>query len=101
MQFIRFFSILAWIIILTSACRTSFIKTAAAFVNPPREGAAAILDHYGGYQCPDNALTCERLYVPFDYFNSATSKRIDVVLAVLPGTGDNSGQLLDLMEVGE
>ncbi len=91
---IKLISTLACIIIVATACLPTHNNPTAAPTNPPREDTAAILKRLGGYPCPDSAFTCVKLSVPLDHFDSANSKTINVVFAVLPATGERKGMFV-------
>ena len=59
-----------------------------------REDTEAILDHLGGYPCPDSDFTCIDLEVPLDHFDSSNPATIEVVFGVLPATGERKGMFV-------
>ena len=54
-------------------------------------GIADALEQLGGEPCPNSEFTCVTLTVPLDHFDPGDPRRIDVVFAVLPATGESKG----------
>lgn len=53
---------------------------------------ADILEELGGEPCPDgSAFTCVTLAMPLDHFDTADTRTLEVVFAVLPATGARRG----------
>lgn len=63
----------------------------------PREDSRTILDRLGGYSCPDSDFTCVSLTVPQDHSDPANSETIEVVLGVLPASGDRKGMFVTVV----
>ena len=61
---------------------------------PAREDTPAILDHLGGYPCPDSDFTCIDLAVPMNHFDPANPATIQVVFGVLPASGERKGMFV-------
>jgi pimeloyl-ACP methyl ester carboxylesterase len=61
-------------------------------VGPVHAGIADVLDDLGGKPCPGGSdFTCVTIEVPLDHFNPSDTRTIDVVLAVLPASGNSKG----------
>jgi pimeloyl-ACP methyl ester carboxylesterase len=62
------------------------------------EGAATEsapgLKGLGGVPCPDSKFTCVTLTVPLNHFDSKDSRKIKVVFAILPATGERKGMFV-------
>lgn len=52
------------------------------------------LEGLGGVPCADSDFTCVTLSVPLNHFDSNDSRTMDVVIAVLPATGERKGMFV-------
>ncbi|MEI8132810.1 MAG: hypothetical protein WCG34_10275, partial [Leptolinea sp.] len=62
--------------------------------NTQKQDTVNALKQLGGYPCPESKFTCVKLLVPLDPFNSSDKRKIPVVFAVLPASGERKGMFV-------
>jgi pimeloyl-ACP methyl ester carboxylesterase len=66
-------------------------ETAAPSEAPARAETTEVLAGLGGEPCPRSDFTCVTLLLPLDHFDPANEATIEVVIAVLPASGERRG----------
>ena len=64
---------------------------------PLEEDTATRLERLGGYPCPDSDFTCINVSVPLNHFDPQDTRKMDVVFAVLPTTGERKGMFVTVI----
>lgn len=97
------FIYLATLILLVQAC-TQQLYTPTPTNEPsvdetetPVKDTAARLEELGGAPCADSDFTCLTITVPLNHFDTADTRTIDVVFAVLPATGESKGMFVTVI----
>lgn len=81
--------------VLLSLFSITLFLTLIPAASAARPTTRELLRSLGGVPCPNGSeFTCITLNVPLDHFNSADTRTLDVVFAVLPASGTRKGMFV-------